>query len=126
MKAGWLLLAFGGLCTLAFLTSTSWRLSTQAGDVMAHAFIDSAKDPALLRFKTGEQGADRPDVDFYVYSVTNAEEVMTGAKPRMEAIGPFQYVEESDVSDVVVQDGFTSFSASKKYAIRGSDDGEMQ
>ena len=90
-------------------------------EVMTNAYIDDESDPALARFKSGDTGAENPNVDFFVYSVTNAEDVLTGAKPRLEAIGPFQYAQTSEVDgDVVVKDGFTTFSASKKYQVRGS------
>ena len=103
------------------------RLSTQQNDIVANAYMDSKNDPALLRFKTDQQGAERPNVDFFVYSVVNAEDVMTGAKPRVEAIGPFQYAQKTEVSgDVLVKDGFTTFTASKKYEIRGSADADVE
>jgi hypothetical protein len=120
-KAGWLLIALAGVGTLIALSSISWSLTTQSNAVMTNAYIDDESDPALARFKSGDTGAENPNVDFFVYSVTNAEDVLTGAKPRLEAIGPFQYAQTSEVDgDVVVKDGFTTFSASKKYQVRGS------
>ena len=102
------------------------RLSTQQNDIVANAYMDTKNDPALLRFKTDQQGAERPNVDFFVYSVVNAEDVMTGAKPRMETIGPFQYVQTTEINGtVLVEDGFTTFSASKKYELKDESQKEM-
>ena len=89
---------------------------------MEGAYVNSNNDPALAGFKEDREiGAVRPNVDFYVYSVTNAEAVVAGEKPVMESIGPFEYVQESTGREgASVNDGFTTYSTKKKYTPRGS------
>jgi hypothetical protein len=119
---GWALLALIGIVTLFALSSISWDLTTKTREVMRNAYVNNDKDPGLPAFKEDStHGAVRPNVDFYVYSVTNAEAVVAGEQPVLESIGPFQYVQESTGrEDASVADGLTTYSTSKKYTIRGS------
>ena len=91
---------------------------------MEDAYVNSNNDPGLAGFKEDREiGAVRPNVDFYVYSVTNVEAVVAGEKPVMESIGPFEYVQESTGREgASVNDGFTTFSTKKTYTTRGSAD----
>lgn len=70
--------------------------------------------------KTGAGGKPKgANLDIYLYSVTNAEDVIGGAKPRMIAIGPFEMkrqMTDRAVSDFT--DGQVTYHFGSNYTFR--------
>lgn len=74
------------------------------------------------KYLAGHSGTKGTKHDIYLYSVQNPGDVLTGAKPRLHTVGPFQAARQNGPKDVSsFTDGVAKFKMDTMYALKTVD-----